>query len=446
MSKNILLFGAGMSASSLIKYLLEQSDKFGWTLNVVDRDKELIDSKLKGYPNAKAVLIDINNDDERKGLINEADLVISMLPAFLHVVVAKDCLSLKKNLVTASYVSEELKAMSKDVANAGLVFMNEIGLDPGIDHMSAMQVIDHIKAKNGDLNVFKSFTGGLVAPEYDNNPWRYKFTWNPRNVVLAGQGVSQFISGGQYKYVPYHKLFTRTEIIEVLDYGHFEAYANRDSLGYRSIYGIEGIPTILRGTLRRPGYCRAWNLLVQLGMTDDSYVLEDSENMTFRDFTNSFLFYRTQDTVELKLAYYLGIEVNSAEMHRFTWLGLFDNKKIGLKRATPAQILQKLMEEKMSLEPGDKDMCVMQHIFEYELNGRNHRITSSMVVKGEDPIITAMAKTVGLPLAIYVKMFLNDEIKVQPGVHTPVMKEVYNPVLEELKEYGIEFIEEEEEI
>ena len=441
--KQILLFGAGMSASSLIKYLLEQCDKFDWQLKVIDRDLELINSKLKGHAKSEAIVIDITDDSSRRTEIKKADIVISMLPAFLHVLVAEDCLDIKKNLVTASYVSQELKDMTADVEAAGLCFMNEIGLDPGIDHMSAMKVIHSVKDMGANLYSFKSFTGGLVAPEYDTNPWRYKFTWNPRNVVLAGQGVSQLISDNQYKYIPYHKLFTRTEIIDVLDYGHFEAYANRDSLGYRSIYGIEGIPTILRGTLRRPGYCRAWNLLVQLGMTDDSYSIEYSEDMTYREFTNSFLFYRPQDTVEIKLAYYLGIELNSSEMHKFSWLGLFDDVKIGLKSASPAQILQHLMEQKMSLEPGDKDMCVMQHIFDYDHNGQKKRITSSMVAKGEDQTITAMAKTVGLPLAIYVKLFLNGEIDVKPGVHIPVMPEVYNPVLDELKEYGIEFIEEE---
>ena len=441
--KEILLFGAGMSASSLIDYLLDQCQKFEWRLVIIDRDLDLIHSKLKGHACGQALVIDISDDEKRRLAIESSDIVISMLPAFLHTLVAKDCLALKRNLVTASYVSDDLDNMRAEVEAAGLCFMNEIGLDPGIDHMSAMQVIDHIKSKNAELSSFKSFTGGLVAPEYDSNPWRYKFTWNPRNVVLAGQGISKFISDNQYKYVPYHKLFTRTEIIDVLDYGHFEAYANRDSLSYRSIYGIEGIPTILRGTLRRPGYCRAWNLLVQLGMTDDSYVIDSSEDMTYREFTNSFLFYRPQDTVEIKLAYYLGIELNSQEMHKFTWLGLFADEKIGLKNATPAQILQNLMEKKMSLEPEDKDMCVMQHIFEYKDAGKTKRITSSMVAKGEDQTITAMAKTVGLPLAIYVKLFLRDEIKLKPGVHIPVMPEVYNPVLNELKDYGIEFIEKE---
>lgn len=440
--KNIVLFGAGMSATSLIKYLLDHSKEGNWLLKVVDRDLDLVKEKIGDSSHAEAVSIDINNASAREEVLSSADIVISMLPAFLHIVVAKDCIRLKKDLVTASYVSKELKAMEKDVKDAGLVFMNEIGLDPGIDHMSAMQVIDRIRENGAKLTSFKSFTGGLVAPEFDSNPWRYKFTWNPRNVVLAGQGVSQFKSDEQYKYIPYHKLFTRTEELEVLDYGNFEAYANRDSLSYRSIYGIEGIPTILRGTLRRPGYCRAWNLLVQLGMTDDSYEMENVDQMTYRQFTNSFLFFRQEDTAELKLAYYLGIELHSPEMEKLRWLGLFSNKKIGISKGTPAQILQHLMEEKMSLEEGDRDMCVMQHIFVYEKDGVCTKLKSSMVAKGDDPSHTAMAKTVGLPLAIYVRLFLTNKLSVDPGVHIPVMKEVYEPVLKELESVGIEFIEE----
>lgn len=438
--KTILLFGAGLSASSLIKYLLEHSKELDWQVIIADRDVELVKSKINGHDRGECLVLDISNNQERKVGIERADIVISMLPAFLHTVVAKDCLELKKHLVTASYCSEEMLAMDDEAKEAGIVMMNEIGLDPGIDHMSAMKIIDELKAKGASIESFKSYCGGLVAPEFDNNPWNYKFTWNPRNVVLAGQGMSQFISNGQYKYVPYSRLFTRVETFNVLNFGLFEAYANRDSLSYRSVYGLEEIPTIFRGTLRRSGYSRAWDMFVQLGLTDDTFVIENSKTMTYREFVNSFLFFRREDSVELKMAYYLNIPLESDEMQKLTWLGIFENKAIGLDRATPAQILQKILEEKLSLEENDIDMIVMHHEFEYILNGDRGKVKSSMMLKGDDQTYTAMSNTVGLPLAIFVKLFLTGKIDIT-GVHVPVMKEVYEPVLEELKEYGVNFIE-----
>ncbi|HIF13968.1 MAG TPA: saccharopine dehydrogenase [Bacteroidetes bacterium] len=364
-----------------------------------------------------------------------------MLPAFLHTIVAKDCVELSTHLVTASYLSDEIKKMASDAESNGIVMMNEIGLDPGLDHMSAMKLINDLKDKNADILSFMSFAGGLVAPEYDNNPWNYKFTWNPRNVVLAGQGISKFIRNGKYKYIPYHQVFKRVDTFDILDQGLFEAYPNRDSLKYRQVYDLEGIQTIYRGTLRRVGFSEAWNMFVQLGLTDDSYVIENSAKMTYRQFLESFLFYRMTDTIELKLAYYLGINVDSSNMLKLRWLGLFDDKKIGLKKATPAQILQKILEDKLSLEPGDKDMIVMHHIFDYVLNGKSHRTKSSLVVKGDDIEYTAMAKTVGYPLGVFVKLFMDGDIKIK-GVHLPVIKEVYEPVLKELRSFDVNFIEE----
>jgi len=286
---------------------------------------------------------------------------------------------------------------------------------------------------------FESFTGGLVAPENDNNPWNYKFTWNPRNVVLAGQGQAvKFIQEGQYKYIPYQKLFRRTEIIEIEGYGRFEGYANRDSLRYRSIYGLEDIKTIYRGTLRRVGFCRAWDVFVQLGATDDSYIMEGSETMTHRQFINSFLAYNLHDSVEIKLMQYLHIDQDSELMEKLKWLGIFDNTIIGLKNATPAQILQNILEKKWSLDEGDKDMIVMWHKFNYELDGKKHQRESSLVVLGDDSHHTAMAKTVGLPLAIATRLILEGKINLK-GVIIPIHKQIYEPVLNELKQYGINF-------
>jgi len=345
-------------------------------------------------------------------------------------------------LITPSYVSPEMKALAEQAVKAGIVIMNEIGVDPGIDHMSAMQVIDRIRDNGAKILLFESFTGGLVAPESDTNLWNYKFTWNPRNVVLAGQGgAAMFIQEGTYKYIPYHKLFRRTEFLTLNGNGKFEAYANRDSLKYRSVYGLEDIPTMYRGTIRKVGFSRAWNIFVQLGMTDDTYTIEGSEHMSYRDFVNLFLAYSPSDSVELKLRSYLKIDQDDIMWDKLVELDIFNKeKKIELKNATPAQMLQKILSDSWTLQETDKDMIVMHHKFGYEIKGEKRQIESSLVVKGENQTYTAMAKTVGLPVAIATLKILNKEI-ITPGVQIPISKEVYTPILKELEEYGIKFTE-----
>ncbi|HQV34766.1 MAG TPA: saccharopine dehydrogenase C-terminal domain-containing protein [Flavobacterium sp.] len=442
--RTILIIGAGRSASSLIKYLLNKAETERLHLIIADLSLELAQKKTNNHPNATPIQLDIANIEERQQQIQKADIVISMLPAHLHVEIAEDCIIFKKHMVTASYISPKMQELDAQAKENGLVFMNEIGLDPGIDHMSAMKVIDEIREKGGKMIQFESFCGGLVAPESDTNLWNYKFSWNPRNVVLAGQGgVSKFIQEGKYKYIPYNKLFRRTEFLEVEGFGRFEGYANRDSLKYRSIYGLDNILTMYRGTLRRVGFSKAWDMLVQLGMTDDGYTMENSENMSYRDFTNSFLAYHPTDSVELKLRHYLKIDQDDVIWDKFMELDLFDSsKKIGLKNATPAQILEKILAEKWALQPNDKDMIVMYHKFGYEMNGQQKQIDSTMVCLGDDQIYTAMAKTVGLPVAMATLQILNGNIKT-PGVQLPIKKEVYEPILNELETFGVIFIEKE---
>jgi len=440
--RKILIIGAGRSSSSLIKYLLDKSTSENLHILIADVNLESALSKTNNHKNATAIALDIFDVAERRKVINDVSIVISMLPARFHIEVAKDCLEFGKNLITASYVSKEMQALNDRVLEKGLIFMNEIGVDPGIDHMSAMQVIDEIHSKGGKMLLFESFTGGLVAPESDDNLWNYKFTWNPRNVVLAGQGgVAKFIQEEKYKYIPYQKLFRRTEFLNIDGYGKFEAYANRDSLKYRSTYGLDLIPTLYRGTIRRIGFSRAWNIFVQMGMTDDSYTIEDSESMSYRDFTNSFLAYDPSDSVELKLRHYLKIDQDDIIWSKLLELNLFsDSKKVGLKNATPAQILQKILMDSWTLKEDDKDMIVMHHKFGYEINGKKEQIESNMVVLGDDQTFTAMAKTVGLPVAIATLKILNKEIKTT-GVIIPIKKEIYTPILKELKNYGIVFSE-----
>ncbi len=444
--QNILIIGAGLSSSSLIRYLLNNSDKYSWKIAVVDKDPELVKQKLGNHPNGIALSFNALNEEERAPEIQKADLVISMLPARFHVEIAKDCLKYKTHLITPSYISKEMKALDEEVKKEGLIFMNEIGVDPGIDHMSALKVIDEIKAKGGELTAFKSFCGGLVAPESDNNPWNYKFTWNPRNVVLAGQGgAAAFIEKGEYKYIPYNRLFSRLHRLKIDQFGDFVGYANRDSLSYRSLYQLDDIPTMFRGTLRRPGFCQAWDVFVELGMTDDSYEMLYTKDLSPRAFLNAFLPYHPIKNVETKFKEFL----REDRMHlfdKFEWLGLFETEpKFSFDKASPAVVLQKILENKLSLDEGDKDMLVMVHEFEYQYKGKLLQLTSHMVSIGEDEVYTAMSNTVGYPVAICAKLILTKQLT-KTGVLLPVFPEAYLPILKELEEFNITFEENEKEL
>lgn len=438
MSKQILVIGAGRSCSALVDYLLEHAQEGDWKVKVGDMDLSLAQERVDGHPAGEAFEFNALDADVRRPEIQKADLVISMLPARFHIHVVKDCIEFRKSAIAPSYISPEIQELNEKIKAAGIGLLMECGLDPGIDHMSAMEVIHRVRNQGGRMLRFESFTGGLIAPESDNNPWNYKFTWNPRNVVLAGQGGSaRFIQEGRYKYVPYHKLFTRVKPIHIDGYGEFEGYPNRDSLKYKEVYSFGDIPTLYRGTLRRAGYSQAWNTFVQLGMTDDTFEVDDLENLTWRDFTNSFLAYRTDIPVEEKLMRYL--DVSDDTMSKLKWLGLFDDKPIGMSKGTPAQILQHLLEQKWSLEPGDKDMIVMWHRFNYDLDGTEKEIHSSMIVLGDDQH-TAMSKTVGLPVAIAARLMLEGKLDIK-GVRFPISPDIYGPLLEELQHSGIIFQE-----
>ena len=439
--KKILVIGAGRSAVTLIKYLLDNAQQNNWFVTVADFSVDLAKKAVKNLEHAEAIFFDVKDEKKRKNEISDADIVISMLPAALHIIVAKDCIQFKTNLVTASYVSEEIAALDEKAKTSGIILLNEIGLDPGIDHMSAMCVIDEIKDNGGKITSFKSYCGGLVHPDFDNNPWKYKFTWNPRNVVLAGQEDAKFLENGAEKTIAYSDLFTNTEQIKILEAGSFEGYPNRDSIPYKKEYGLENILTLLRGTLRKIGYCNAWNVFVQLGMTNDSYKLENSKDISNRDFVNMFLPNINKLSSEEILCKQFKITTDDIIFKKLEWLGLFSDEKIGMKDASPAQILQEILEKKWTLDFEDKDMIVMQHQFEYLQNGEQKRLNSSLVVFGEDPRYTAMAKTVGLPVAIATKLILNGEIR-SKGVKIPTTKDIYIPILKELEENGINFIEE----
>ena len=441
MKKQILVIGAGRSSRVLVDYLLDHAEYNNWFVIVADYSEEHAINLIRSSRYGKAIFFDVNDEDMRGSEIKKSDIVISMLPASLHILVARDCLDLSKDMVTASYISDDLYSLKDDIETKGVLFLNEIGLDPGLDHMSAMKVIDEIKQDDGEIISFKSFCGGLIHPENDNNPWNYKFTWNPRNVVLAGKGMAQYLSDHRYKNVSYNRVFEDLRVVNVLNEGAFEAYPNRDSLKYIDIYGIQGIETMIRGTLRRKGFCSSWAMFVQLGMTDDSTLIKNCDNMTYCDFTNSFLGNIENLSVEDKFCSYFNISNDSDQFEKVKWLGLFSKDKILLDEFTPADLLQSILEDKFNLEVNDKDMVVMQHQFKYKIDDREEERHSSLIVYGDDQIGTAMAKTVGLPLAIAVKLILNGNIKVK-GLCIPTSKDIYKQILIELEEYGIFFKEE----
>jgi len=442
-AKHILVLGAGRSSSALINYLLNQSLLNNWVVTVGDISKQMAEQRMRGFVTGYAIEFNIDNYENSCKTIAAADIVVSLLPAYLHSKAAKICLQEKKHFLTASYITEEMKAFDAEAKSKDLLFLNECGLDPGIDHMSGMQLIDKIRSEGGTLTSFESFTGGLLAPETDpENPWRYKFTWNPRHVVMAGQSTARFLEHGQYKFIPYQQLFKRITSVSVPGYGEFEGYANRDSLKYLEIYGLLGIQTMLRGTLRNDGFCSAWNILVQLGCCEDSFHMENVKTMTHRDFINSFLRFHETESVEEKICSVYNLSPQSDEMKKFTWSGFFSTELVLLDKGTPAQILEHILNKKWKLVSGDKDLIIMWHRFKYESAGMQKEVQAYLTALGDDEVSTAMAKTVGLPLAIAAKLLLQGKIESR-GVVIPVKKEFYNPILEELKELGISLIERE---
>lgn len=437
--KRVFLIGAGRSSIYLINYLLEQAAVENWEITVGDVSEELVKEKTNGHPYARPIKFDISDAAQTEQEVSRADVVISLLPAHMHLAVAKACVKYKRHLVTASYVTPEMQALHEEAVQHNILLLNECGLDPGIDHMSAMEIIREIRAQGGDLIAFYSYTGGLVAPESNDNPWGYKFSWNPRNVILAGQGTARYIENGKYKYIPYSRLFSSAQPVPVDGVGSFDGYANRDSLAYRKIYGISNIPTLLRGTLRQSGYCSAWHVFVQLGLTDDSYSIENSQELTYAQLVEALLpSSLTGKSLQQSVAQLCGLSESSEEIKMVAWTGIFSDDKIGLPNASPAQILQKLLEEKWKLKSTDKDMVVMQHRFDYILNGKKYSRYSSLVVTGEDAAHTAMAKTVGLPVAIASSRLLLGKIQ-ERGVLIPISEGISRQILNELKEYGIHF-------
>ena len=422
MVKTILLFGAGKSATVLISYLIAEAAVNKWLIIIADANEEQIIAKTNRSPLTKAVQTDITNDAQRAALVKEADIVISMMPPALHFLVAKDCLEYGKNLLTASYLDDAIKSLQTTVKNKNLFFLCEMGLDPGIDHMSAMKIIDGIRVKGGSVTSFKSHCGGLVAPESDDNPWHYKISWNPRNVVNAGKAGAEYLLNGKTQHLDYKALFRNCTEVNIEGLGALAIYPNRDSLSYLSLYQLEGAVDFLRTTLRYPSFCLGWDAIVQAGLSNDTATL-DTKELTFAAWSAAVVPF-----------------VNDGNKLMLGFLGLFDNLPVPATATTSADILQYLLETKLAMKPFDKDMIVMLHEITYQQSGTLFKIESSLIVMGKDHLNTAMATTVGLPLGIAAKLILNGTIQLT-GIHIPTIKEIYEPVLMELEKAGIRFTE-----
>jgi len=438
--KNIFVIGAGRTATALIEYLLKNAAEQNWNVRVGDFDYQLAKQKTGTYSTGSAVQFDALDDQQRAAEISKADIVISFLPPSMHLLIAEECLKQKTHMITASYVSPEMMKLDKDVKKNGLLFLNEMGLDPGIDHMDAMQLKEKVEREGGKIISLKSFCGALVAPESDNNPWNYKFTWSPMNVVLAGQGNARYKEKSEIKEIPYKKLFLNILNIEVPGLGAFEAYPNRDSVTYIAKYNLEGVEDFYRGTLRRPGYCEAWDALVKLGLTDNQKIVKDSDNLTLTEWVKSSLPYSNGQAVSLEVADYLGVKKDSDIFQKLNWLELFSDRKINFSGATSAKILLKLLMDKWEFKEDDRDMVVLQTEIGYKTESGRKKIISTMVYKGQDKLNTAMTYTGGLPVGIAAKL-ISKRMITETGVIIPIYKDIYSPVLKELESFGITFRE-----
>jgi saccharopine dehydrogenase (NADP+, L-glutamate forming) len=437
--KNVLLFGAGKSATCLIDYLGKCCDENNWKLWVCDSNISLAESKTKNFSSAEAISFDVSNDDKRHEFISKSDLVISMLPPALHFLVAKDCVQFSKTLLTASYIDEKIKSLKDQIEKKGILFLGEIGLDPGIDHMSAMKMINEIKNKGGKINSFKSHCGGLISPESDDNPWHYKITWNPANVVTAGSAGAVYLDGGKQIEIAYSKIFDdENNMVDVPELFPLAWYANRDSLSYIETYQLQDAETFIRTTLRYPSFCRGWNKMIKLDLTNKNDHEEIKNCKTFADWFN---LKKKKFASQNENTFNENDFFNSEFLEQINYLGLNDDQKIQEEIFNSTSLLQFVLEKKLVMKPEDKDMIIMLHEIEYSINGKNKKTRSCLIVKGEDQIHTAMAKTVGLPLGIAAKLILEDKIKIT-GLHIPVIPEIYEPVLKELEINGIKFNEE----
>lgn len=446
--KNVLILGAGQSAPHLISYMLEHAEKYDWFVTLCDMNYELAKGRIKNHPRGKAMELDANNEEVRKSLIENADVVINFLAPMFQYPLVNECLKYGKNFVSASYEDPKVAALNKEIKEKGIIVLNEMGLDPGIDHMSAMKLIHEIKNNGGKITSFISYGSALPAPEVKSNPLGYCMTWNPRNVALAGQAGAHYLQNGVQKILSYNQLFERTWDYEVDGLGILEAYPNRDSVVYKEIFEIPETETMIRATLRNPGWCSTWNQIVKLGMANESMRVTNLAEKTYAEFMEMFLpeNVKGKNIVE-KTAGFLGIKETSKEMENLKYFGLFSDEKIGGNPKCANDVLTEILIYKLPLPKGARDMVILVHeiVCEYPANNKKEKFTSTYVDYGDDEIYTAISKTVGLPAAIAAKLILTGELTLK-GAYIPTHPVIYTKVLEELKTVGINFIEKKEEL
>lgn len=426
-----VVFGAGHVAGPHVRYLLES----GFEVTVASRTLWKAEEKVDGFEKGKAVEFDINDGEMLDELIAKHDVAVSLLPYVFHARVAKSCIKNKTHMVTTSYVSEEIKALDGQAKDAGILIMMETGVDPGTDHMSAMRVIHEVENKGGKVTSFESYCGGLPAPEDNDNPYGYKFSWSPKGVLLAGKNSAKYLKDGEVVEIPSEELFENHWPMDIPGFEEgLEAYPNRNSMPYKDKYGLDDAETVFRGTLRYPGWCKTMRCIVDLGLLDEEE--RDLSGMTYRDMMEELA-----GATKEKVAEYLDIPVDSDPIYRLEWLGLFDDAPIPIEKGGYIDALVELMLEKMDYKPGEKDMLVMHHIFKAEFPDEDQKITSTMIDYGIPNGETSMARTVGLPAAIAVEMVLKGKVD-DTGVTIPIEPKIYEHILEKLEGEGIVFEEE----
>ncbi len=447
--KHILVLGAGQSSPYLIKYLLERAEEHDWFVTVCDRDYELANHRINGHERGAAVEFDVNDEEMRHSQIKKADLVVNFLAPKFQYLIALDSLTFGKHVISASYEDIRIRDLNKDATKKNIIILNEMGLDPGIDHMSAMKVIYDIRKSGGNIKSFISYGSGLPAPEVKTNPLRYCVTWNPRNVVMAGESGAQYMENGKIKILPHHDIFRRTWRVKVNGFDEeFEAYPNRDSLIYKKIFKLEKVKTMIRGTIRYPGWSETWDQIVKLGLPNEGLIVPDLKKKTYAEFVEMFLPINISGLkIDQRVANFLNVNPTGRIMDNLRWLGLFSDEKIGGNVKTPADVMIKILKEKMPLPKGARDMVMLQHeiIATFPKEKKTKKITSTLVEYGETEELTAISKTVGLPAAIAAKLILTDNLPIV-GVQLPTHPVIFTRVLAELRMLGIKFKEKTEEI
>ena len=447
--KQILVLGAGQSAPYLISYLLKKSKKYNWFVTVGDLDQKLAKKSIKRHQNGDAIMFDVNDAEMRNTQIAEADMVINFLPPSFQYLIALSCIAHGRHMITASYQDERMRDINTDAHRKGILILNEMGLDPGIDLMSAMSVIQKIRDDGGKVKSFKSYGSGLPAPESVSNPLGYAITWNARNVVMAGELGAQYMYKGRIKILPHHEVFQRTWTVDLDGVGRMEAYPNRNSLQYRSLFGVDAAHTMIRGTLRYPGWSETWLQIVRIGLTNDAMHIPDLCRYSYRDLVEMFLpLHAPGADLEHRVANFLNINPTGSIMENLRWMGLFSEEKITCTGDTAADVLIDLLRNKLSLPDNGRDMVAIVHELEAEYAGKkrkNEKIVSTFIEYGEPGGYTAIAKTVGLPAAIAAKLLLTGQIPIS-GCHIPTHPALYPKVLTELEKHGFVFSEKSEQI